>query len=81
MGIQIGVLASENLFLKNILKILTNLYNNNKKEIDKITVVNLREVQKAYDFINFDFPEYLIVNYNDPKIEVESILKSINIDP
>ncbi len=81
MGIQIGVLASENLLLKNILKILTNLYNNNKKEIDKITVVNLREVQKAYDFINFDFPEYLIVNYNDPKIEIESILKSINIDP
>ncbi|HOV12778.1 MAG TPA: ATP-binding protein [Spirochaetota bacterium] len=81
MGVQIGILASENNVLKNIVSILTNLYNANKDTIDKITVVNLKEADKAYDFINFEFPEYLIVNYNDPKINTDEILKSINIDP
>lgn len=81
MGVQIGVLASENSVTKNIVNILTTLYSNNKKTIEKITVVNLKEANRAYDFINFEFPEYLIVNYNDPLINTEEILKSINVDP
>ncbi|OHD10582.1 MAG: hypothetical protein A2086_09495 [Spirochaetes bacterium GWD1_27_9] len=81
MGIQIGILTSENDIIKKTVHILTSVYNNNKKDIEKITVVNLKDSERALDFINFEFPEYLIVNYNDKKIEADTILQTINLDP
>jgi hypothetical protein len=62
MGIQIGVLTRDDRLGRQIIEILKNIYRKHREEVDKITVINLRTPQQAYDFINFEFPEYLIIS-------------------
>lgn len=81
MGIQFGVLESDNYLLKKILDIIKNVYDENRENIEMISVVHIKNAAQAIDFVKFEFPEFLIVNIDDEKIDTKSLVELINRDP
>jgi anti-sigma regulatory factor (Ser/Thr protein kinase) len=81
MGIQIGVLTRDGNLSKKIIDILKNIYKKHREDIEKITVINLKTPEQAFDFINFEFPEYLIIDFSDSMNNKDVILKTLNLDP
>ncbi|MCG8573095.1 MAG: cyclic nucleotide-binding domain-containing protein [Spirochaetes bacterium] len=81
MGIQLGVLESNKVLLHKILDILGNVYEENKKIIDPISVIHIKTIDQAIDFIKFEFPEFLIINMDDKKLDSMQLLEVIESDP
>jgi len=80
VSIQIGIITSDNNLVQKVLTTIKSLYSNNKN-IDTVSLVHLKSKASAYDFISYEFPEYLIFNMNDEKMDCSDLLKLINNDP
>ncbi len=79
LSIQIGIITSDNNLVQKVLSNIKTLYN--KKKIEPVSLIHLKNKVRAYDFINYEFPEYLIFNMNDEKMDCSDLLKLINNDP
>ena len=81
MGVQLGAVTSDKSLLNKILSIVKVLYESNKKNVDSITVVHLKTTDSAYDYVNYEFPEYIVLSLNDKNIDTIKLLSIINNDP
>lgn len=79
MSIQIGIITSNDNLVKNVLANIKTL--SNKKNIEPISLIHLKSKTSAYDFITYEFPEYLIFYIDDEKMDCIDLLKLINNDP
>lgn len=79
MSIQIGIITSDNNLVQKVLTTIKIL--NKRKNIEPVSLIHLKSKVSAYDFINYEFPDYLIFNMNDERMDCTDLLHLINNDP
>ncbi len=81
VGLQLGVVTENRALLQQILTILNNVYIENKKHIDPISVVHLKSHSMVNDYVKYEFPDYLLICIEKKDSALIDILRKINQDP
>ncbi|HNZ28239.1 MAG TPA: cyclic nucleotide-binding domain-containing protein [Spirochaetota bacterium] len=81
MGIQIGAVTAEDTLYKKILGTINNVCSKDKNLNDSVTLIHLKTTSQASDYINYEFPDFIIINLNEKSIDSVELLKEINSDP
>lgn len=81
MGIQIGVVTTDDNLYNKILTAINNVCDKDKNLNDTVSLVLLKTTSQAGDFINYEFPDFIIINLNEKSIDSARLLKDINSDP